>query len=145
MSAYVVDKRHIVFLVKAAISHRLAEIDGGSIRWGGTLQNCIRTTATPAEIASVCNMLLSENVASVNAKYRDNDPAPVITSRDVAAIRFDDFDPVQVLKSVHCYEYQSCEHEGWEASNAHSFAHQLKKKAIHALPGYDDAEWGAPK
>jgi hypothetical protein len=28
------------------------------------------------------------------------------------------FDPVQVLKSCDCYEYQSCEHDGWEDSEA---------------------------
>jgi hypothetical protein len=29
--------------------------------------------------------------------------------------------PVEVLKLIHCYEYQSCEHDEWEDSWAHRF------------------------
>ena len=49
--------------------------------------------------------------------------------------------PVQAIKLVHCYEYQSCEHDGWETSEAHRFTTALLSSLEHSLPGYDDAPW----
>jgi len=155
MSSYMVDSKHIVYLVEAAISHRLAEGDGGSISWfhAGKWSE-LRTLAPVTEKVAVGAMLWRENENSVNDRYpvsREDLPGanadadagytirPAAFSRILA-----DFDPVQVLKSCACYTYQSCDHEGWEASEAHAFIEALKTKAIHALPGYDAAEWGYP-
>jgi len=52
---------------------------------------------------------------------------------------------VQVLKSIDCLDYQSCEHPGWAASEAKAFIDRLQSAAIHALPGYEAAIWGAPE
>jgi len=49
--------------------------------------------------------------------------------------------PVAVLKACDGYEYQACEHPGWEASEAHAYINALRRRAIHALPGYDEAAW----
>ncbi len=54
-------------------------------------------------------------------------------------------DPVQVIKSCHCYCYQSCEHPGWHESEAKAFVDALESAAVHSLKGYDAAEWGAPE
>jgi len=48
---------------------------------------------------------------------------------------------VELIKALHCYEYQSCEHPGWRTSQAHSFCRALERRLIGELPGYDDAPW----
>lgn len=55
------------------------------------------------------------------------------------------FNMVQVLKSCDCLEYQSCENDDYEKSIAAKIINSIRTHAIHALPGYDDAAWGAPE
>jgi hypothetical protein len=50
-------------------------------------------------------------------------------------------DPVQVLKAIRCYEYQSCEHAGWCTSEAKQFCLILTDYAVSQLPGYEVAAW----
>lgn len=50
--------------------------------------------------------------------------------------------PVEILKAISCLEYQSCEHPGWDESEAKAFCDALREQMINALPGYDDAAWG---
>jgi hypothetical protein len=51
-------------------------------------------------------------------------------------------DPVVVLKSISCYEYQSCEHPDWPTSDAQTICRWLRDKMISSLPGYAEAPWG---
>jgi hypothetical protein len=83
-------------------------------------------------------MLWNENAKSVASRYRDAPPEP-FPGRGQAAQR-----PtiVEGLKLIACYEYQSCEHDGWEQSNARQLCRELRSELIHALPGYDEAPWG---
>jgi hypothetical protein len=69
----------------------------------------------------------------------------VIESHHMSQAVWPEIDPVQVIKACDCYEYQSCEHDGWADSEACRFITSLRKGAAHALPGYDGADWGAPK
>jgi len=54
------------------------------------------------------------------------------------------YEPVQTLKSCDCFEYQACEAETWEASEAKAVIQALRRAAGRALPGYEAADWGAP-
>ena len=54
-------------------------------------------------------------------------------------------DPVQVLKSVQHYTYQSDNTSDWDESEAASFVSALTTMAIMKLPGYDTAVWGVPE
>jgi hypothetical protein len=67
-----------------------------------------------------------------------------IAKADIESAAALPFEALQVLKACACYAYQSCEHSGWEASEAHAFIQALKDKAVRTLPGYGDAVWGAP-
>jgi hypothetical protein len=49
--------------------------------------------------------------------------------------------PVEVLKAIDCYEYQSCEHPEWDESEAKAFCDSLRSLQIGMLPGYNDAKW----
>jgi len=157
MSAYVVDREHIVYLVKAAMSRRIVTYSPFSWYHGESPIQKDKHHQLHSddldEIERVANMLWQENIRSILYRYDDctmsNMPGPV--GEDYRITR-DDFrrsaieiDPVQVLKSCNCYTYQACEHPNWQTSEAHSFIESLEGDATRALPGYEEAEWGAPK
>jgi hypothetical protein len=164
MSAYIVDRNHIVYLVAAAMSHRLNR-NAGSFSWySGERPDLIRGELSNTDYnraVEVANMLWMENVKSVKCRYDDHDddnlPSPnaeidaplvsryQVTRADFNGTVWNHTDPVQVLKSCDCYEYQSCEHNGWPKSEAHAFIEALRARAWHSLAGYDDAKWGAPE
>ncbi|VGO12402.1 hypothetical protein PDESU_00954 [Pontiella desulfatans] len=153
MSAYIVAKEHVAYLAAMAMAGT-GKPYGGGLEWyhGESSRDCIREGELTAAVEAA-NMLWKENMISVAHRYSD----PVeelpgdryveddITEADVAFQQATvAFEPVQVLKSCNCLEYQSCEHPGWEASEAHAFLQALKDKAVRALPGYERARWGAP-
>lgn len=151
MSAYIVDRNHILYLVAAATSPVIEPT--GKFSWFYNGQWHDARSDQPERAAEVANLLWRENIASVSARYPNESsaalPGPghenfVIVPADFPAL-FKAIDPVQVIKSCDCYEYQSCGHEGWKASEAHAFISALRSAAWHALPGYDSAEWGAPR
>lgn len=81
--------------------------------------------------------LLAENRRSIDHRYAEED---IEAPYEFTEIR-GPLDPVAILKALSCYEYQSCEHPGWRASEAHSFCEALRARMIRSLPGYDDAAW----
>lgn len=48
---------------------------------------------------------------------------------------------VGALKALACYEYQSCESDDWESTEAFAFCEALRHTLIWALPNIDDAAW----
>lgn len=136
MSAFVVSKTEIAYLVEAGAVWRVyAEVPGELQR--GPLPDERRAREALGQ------MLSDENVRSVNARYREDDEAE--TYDEQPRMLWHSFDPVQVIKCAHCYEYQSCEHEGWAHSKAKGYIDSLIKCAIGKLPGYNAAKWGAPE
>lgn len=138
MSAYIVSKRHIDFLVHAAICYGRP----GRLRYG----------EMPVEYVTADRVgrdLWRENCISVAYRYPDcapdDLPGPVPTpdpeEYEYADPRLGFPKPVAVLAALDCLEYQSCEHPGWRESAAHEFCRSLRLAAIRHLPGYDDAEW----
>lgn len=141
MSAFVVDKRHIDVLVRAAISYdyhgRLYYYHNGSSK-----------EVNHQNADEVGQMLWNANVASVLYRYphdsleslpgRVDSPWLVPYSYDFQTTAIT---AVEVLKAIACFDYQSCEHPDYEASEAHSFCQALQHHAINALPGYDEAPW----
>lgn len=156
MSAYIVNKNHIMFLL-AAMGSRSILGRGSRFSYYWDAKPDCRTEVDsydPQAMADVGNLLLRENLASVTARYpressatlpgpRDHDCE--ITPADIGRYCYGVVDPVQVLKACDCLEYQSCEHDGWRASEARAVLEALRRAAWHALPGYDGAEWGAPE
>ena len=124
MSAWIVSKQHIDLLV-AASKEVVPDVLG--------------------------QMLWDENHKSVNYRYTETKPTPsyTFTARPNKVIN-----PVVVLKQLACYEYQSCEHAGWEDSKAYKFCQMLKaellatfstpmtEEMVCALPEYNAAPWG---
>ena len=84
-------------------------------------------------------MLLAENVKSVEHRY-DN-AADMLPDELYSNSHSQTPTPVETLKIVSCYEYQSCEHEAWTGSEAEAFCAALTSAAIAALDGYASAPW----
>lgn len=135
MSAFILDKAHIDVLVTAGLES-IPSTNGIAVTWiGEDGREWARLTAATSH--AVGAMLWRENYLSVNARYGDNESVPDYR-HDLRNRRGD---PVAVLKAIACYEYQSCEHEGWESSAAKRFCDALRRRMIQLLPGYDAAEW----
>lgn len=155
MSAYICDKKHIVYLVASAMSRLIWRSNcSWCFSWHHEKQLHQLPLADFDRAAEVANMLWLENIKSVSHRYPGDKtsatlPGPtdgnfLVTARDFAGMP-PAVEPVQLMKSIACFEYQSCEHPGWEQSNAHAFCRSLESSAIHALPGWDGAAWGAPE
>jgi hypothetical protein len=138
MSAYLVEERHIAFLVGAALSRQVIGFGGNRLSYAFKE----RFISVDAEMADRLGQLLwNENKISVAHRYPGESwSVPQYRHRRA----FLDYQPLQVLKACHCYAYQSCEHPGWETSEAKAFIDALERTAVRHLPGYDDAAWGPP-
>lgn len=152
MSAYICDKNHFLYLVAAALSPRLVG-RYGPFSWFHDGQRHQLPTGAPERAAEVANMLHLENVRSVSHRYPGDKssatlPGPIhpeaITAADFLGC-FETPDLAQLAKAIHCLEYQSCEHPEWKDSEAWAFLDALSGAILHALPGYEDAEWGNPE
>lgn len=142
MSAYIVSKGHIRFLVEAA-----GRLSRDPVSWyhngrHRSLSRFIKTDSpnelTPSQLGA---LLWEENVRSVDHRYsEENGVGAYAHVRSSLPI-----DPVQVFASLRCYEYQTCEHPEWETSEAKAICEAIRRAAIRALPGSDDTVWGAPE
>jgi hypothetical protein len=84
-------------------------------------------------------MLHAENVRSVNYRY-DETTQPSFELCQWAA--FHEFSLVQIVKAARCLGYQSCEHPGWQESDACKLLQATTAgHPCHDMPGYDEAEW----
>jgi hypothetical protein len=158
MSAFMVSKAHIDALVSAA----LAPGTEGPLRWfcrpmteqektdayqvgapwgmgAPIIGRRLFRYATPEEADRIGQMLVRENRLSVNHRYGESEVEDVYTYSGPSHPRATD--PVAILKALDCYEYQSCEHPGWEASEAFAFSQALRRRLIRRLPGYEGAPW----
>jgi len=110
VSAWIVERGHIDVLVAAALQYRVIE----------------------AKLAGPTGAdLWRENHASVNYRY---DEATVTPSYRRAVRAVEPLHPVAVLKAIDCYDYQSCEHQGWGASRAAQFCTLLRLAVLAEHP-----------
>ena len=135
MSAFIVDKDTIDVIVCAARDQADQRSSPGMM---------------PEELDALGCMLWRENLASVEYRYPDdtdgNRPGPCdFRDADVDEYHFPLMarNPahIQVIKTIHCYEYQSCEHPGWDTSRAHTVCQSLQDFLVRLLPGYQEAAW----
>lgn len=85
-------------------------------------------------------LLIRENMASLAARYRDPIDEAEIAAYTYTPCRLPMV--VALIKAVHCYQYQACEHEGWEKSDAAGYCREMLDGLSRQLPGYNDAPWG---
>lgn len=149
MSAWLVSEEHIDLLVTAGL---VKDYDRG-LTWSTSPDRFAPRELTQDIATVVGGMLWAENYASVEKLYpdvREGGQVPgqsdEFEAEHTLTYTFTpipgDIDWLVVLKAVSCYEYQSCEHDGWETSEAKRFGEALTHRAISNLPGYDKAPWG---
>lgn len=141
MSAYVCSNTHIkalaIFAVRkshGSLSINPRYVDGAEDVAGQDL-NVIATRYAA--------ILLAENVRSVRYRYADDvgDYDEILISKNEVLMP-KAISPVAILKLCACLNYQSCETEDWETTNAYKLLQHIKDEAIRALPGYEEAPWG---
>lgn len=127
MSAFVVPLTHINAIVQFASNHRVS-----LYRAAGQ-----STTVVTGHEQATAELLLQENVRSVNCRYASDDPAPIIRYDGRAPT----LSPLAVLKACNCLDYQSCETTDWDMTDACQLLDAIRREAVRCLPGYDAAEW----
>jgi len=131
MSAYIVEDAHIDALINFAISKKASYYFTGNNR---------RIDFTKETANEIGQHLLNENFRSVNHRYRNEYGKPHKYNFKFKLTPA--HSPVAILKAINCLEYQSCEHDEWETSEAYKILDGIKSYAIYALPGYEAANWG---
>ena len=126
MSAFIVNPNHISALVRWACRDRVNVFYGSPPR---------RLDIAGSE-QEICDILLAENIASYNFRYKESVQEKMVYDAFATSLR-----PIDVIKACHCLEYQSCEHDDWESSTAKAIVTAIAGAASRALPGYDDAPW----
>src|SRR3984893_4934512 len=96
--------------------------------------------ARPEDVGRV---LLEENVRSVLYRYggRLGDDEKQAADSYCFAYAPRPRSPVQIIKAVHCLDYQSCETEDWETTLAWRICQALLSSTTARLPGYEAAAW----
>ena len=87
-------------------------------------------------------MLVSENLASLHCRYPEDakgDPEAYVLDEKALQTTLP---ALHMIKLCHHYAYQSCEHSGWQSSDARKLIDAIESHAVHNLPGYTDAPWG---
>ena len=149
MSAFVVDRDHIVYLVEAGAT---IPRYGDGLRWWWNEASHHLNFGDTEEMVRVANMLWQENIKSVSYRYGsrgvDDLPGPIgenykLTPKDFR-VKFGTFDLYQIIQSCHCYDYQTCEHPDYKKSEAYAFISSLEGEAVRKLPGMEKTIWGAP-
>lgn len=125
MSAFLVSRNHINLLINADRESSRSPVDE---------EECNRRGA----------VLWDENWRSLEARYEDPSADWARETYAYSRIWPRHWNPVEVLKAIACYEYQSCEHDAWEGSEARRFCAVLRDRMISELPGYEAAPWGVP-
>ena len=150
MSCFIVSREHIHVLVDAAF--RFMRTHGASEFSVYTpLRNPSEAGTTSRNIYGydahdrLGAMLEAENLRSYRCRYGES--TATVESVEIA-------DPyvhrppkkklstIELLKAVHCYEYQANESTDWEFTEARAFCHSLEHSIICAMPGYSEASWG---
>lgn len=127
MSAYLVTENHIEYLVDA--------LTNPQNDMAGTLHH-IAGTNDPQELGQI---LWDENCRSVNSRYEETDSAPPFTYRRKCYAT----DPLQVLASIRCYNYQTCKTPDFAETKAGKLVDHLQSRVISRMTA--GKKWGAPE
>lgn len=135
MSAFQVPKSHILYLVAAATSptivrpwHQVSWSDPSGARHmiGG---------GDATEAARIANVLAAENARSVDHRYPNGSNGPagrdVFEPRDMCRVMA--CDAAQVIRACDCYNYQACETDDYDATEAAAFIRAVRESAVNRL------------
>jgi hypothetical protein len=157
MSAYIVDRGTIAYLVEAG---RHFDTASSPLIWSKATKAIAGSCGAQAVLvpgmmdpAEVGQMLWDENIRSIEYRYPDT-----VASKDYPggpcgdSLRYSEhrvppfriFTVPQVIMTAKCFAYQACETNDWERSEAHSYIEALKSLAVESLAHAEGTQWGAP-
>lgn len=125
MSAFTVTNTHINALVRYASRNDISVFYGNPT---------MRLNVSGNE-QKVAQLLLDENIKSVNYRYSETDTG-YITYRSAPILS-----AIEAIKAAQCLRYQSCEHPEYKGSIAELLVKAIISFAIPCLEGYNDAQW----
>lgn len=126
MSAFIVSDTHINALVRYASRHNVRAFHGNPLAMFQVKDN----------EQAAAELLLAENVKSVNYRYRDNEVMFITYDRGAPILT-----AIQAIKAAQCLRYQSCECDDFEESIAFKLIEAIIADAIPRLDGYESASW----
>lgn len=152
MSAFVCPKRHFDVVVKAAFVHKATWRYEGQLRRLLVVGDPDSGNVGADQLGA---MLQDECVRSVSFRYPNDDvetSLPGTYTDDtfslgdwVAEYRYQDpgFEPTvgEARNALLCLAYQSCEHPGWETSDASAFTDQFLNHLGDAVPAEGPWSW----
>ena len=121
MSAFIVNDFHINALVTYGVQQKAQYWLTKDRRWV-----YFNEETAPA----IAAMLYSENVRSVNSRYSERTRRAGFAYRNVPIFWVR---PEDIIKACDCLDYQSCEHKGWDRSNAKRALVAIRESAVSAL------------
>lgn len=83
--------------------------------------------------------LISVNAQALKDLYNDDSE---FRSYTYAQPRYATWEPIELIKIVHNYEYQACDNKNWADSNASRFCQALVRQLLQFVPGFENAPWG---
>jgi len=126
MSAFTVTNTHINALVRYASRHKI------TVAYGNPTMR-LNVSAHEQEVAQ---LLLDENIKSVNYRYSETETGFIEYDRGAPILT-----AIQAIKAAQCLRYQSCEHPTYEGSIAERLIEAIISDAIPRLEGYNEAQW----
>jgi len=126
MSAFTVTNTHINALVRYASRHKI------TVAYGNPTMR-LNVSAHEQEVAQ---LLLDENIKSVNYRYSETETGFIEYDRGAPILS-----AIQAIKAAQCLRYQSCEHPTYEGSIAQLLVEAIISDAIPRLEGYNEAQW----
>lgn len=150
MSAYMLDKTHIDLIVHLALyGPSGAPVNPGASWYRPHFGNPAKRVEYE-NLNEVGQLLVTENLRSIQFRYPDTVSNPENAPGPSEAYWLEPYTysdpryrltPIEGLKAIACYEYQSCEHPEWKDSNAKQFIDALRNSLIERVAGFDKAPW----
>ncbi len=142
MSAYIVDDAHIDALIDIAKQYTRPgpAVCRYKFCWAAQRNPFLSHSLDDQTETEIGRMLLAENARSVGHRCREvQDPAALTyvyrpTKRT--------YTPAQALMVIRGYEYQACETDDWDRTEAHDFCRALYRRVVDvAIPQEDTDYW----
>ena len=80
-------------------------------------------------VDEIGQILWDENYRSVNYRYNEDNKAPIFVSMSNTR----SYDPAQIFKAINSLEYQSCETDDWDQTEAAAILDAIRRKACHFI------------
>lgn len=140
MSAYMVHEEHINVMVWAAVELASPSDIGPVFHYApASGANSVKVSRLERDSMNKAGqMLVDANAASMAARYGEEDHGYTYT---YARPKRTDWQPVDVLSALSCFEYQACEVRDFDTTEAARFCDALRHGLIRRLPNMDATPW----